>query len=83
MIALFFIVKSNVKSCFDLERSTLFYISYGHGCIKVCDYANGKMLGQLMLVKQPKNTNMNDLRTKTYYPLAWMDANTLLAGNLE
>ncbi|CAF0792052.1 unnamed protein product [Adineta ricciae] len=66
-----------------LERSTLFYISYGHGCIKVCDYTNGKMLGQLMLVRQPKNTNMNDLRTKTYYPLAWMDADTLLAGNLD
>jgi hypothetical protein len=41
------------------------------------------MLGQLMLVKQAKNTTMNDPRCKTYYPLAWMDANTLLTGNLE
>jgi hypothetical protein len=41
------------------------------------------MLGQLMLVKQAKPTTMNDPRCKTYYPLAWMDANTLLTGNLE
>lgn len=67
----------------DLDHSTLFYISYGHGTIKVCDYTNGKMVGQLMLVKQSKNTNTADLRCKTYYPLAWMDANTLLTGNTE
>ncbi|CAF1167616.1 unnamed protein product [Rotaria sordida] len=66
-----------------LDRSTLLYISYGHGSIKVCDYTNGKILGQLMLVKQSKNTNMNDPRCKTYYPLAWMDANTLLTGNID
>ncbi|CAF1161460.1 unnamed protein product [Adineta steineri] len=67
-----------------LDRSTLFYISYGHGCIKVCDYTNGKILGQLMLVKQTKNMIMNnDSRCKTYYPLAWIDANTLLTGNLD
>lgn len=36
-----------------------------------------------MLVKQSKNTNINDSRSKIYYPLAWIDANTLLTGNLE
>lgn len=66
-----------------IDRSTLFYISYAHGCIKVCDYTNGKILGQLMLVKPTKNTNINDPRSKTYYPLIWLDANTLLTGNLE
>ena len=66
-----------------LDRSTLFYISYGHGYIKVCDYTNGKILGQLMLVKQSKTTNLNDPRCKSYYPLTWMNANTLLTGNIE
>ncbi|CAF4873882.1 unnamed protein product [Rotaria sp. Silwood1] len=66
-----------------LDRSTLFYISYGHGSIKVCDYISGKILGQLMLVKQSKNMNINDSRCKTYYPLAWIDANTLLTGNMD
>jgi hypothetical protein len=73
----------HTKIFFFIDHSTLFYISYGHGCIKVCDYINGKILGQLMLVKQSKNTNINDSRSKTYYPLAWIDANTLLTGNLE
>ncbi len=71
------------ENFFFIDHSTLFYISYGHGCIKVCDYINGKILGQLMLVKQSKNTNINDSRSKIYYPLAWIDANTLLTGNLE
>ena len=66
-----------------LDRSTLLYISYGHGCIKVCDYINGKVLGQLMLMKPSKNNNLSDPRCKTYYPLAWLDVNTLLTGNLE
>ena len=58
-------------------------MSYGHGSVKVCDYTNGRVLGQVLLVKQTKTTNLNDLRAKTHYPLAWLDANTLLAGNLE
>jgi hypothetical protein len=66
-----------------LDRSTLLYISFGHGAIKVCDYTNGKILGQLPLVKQSKATNLNDPRCKAYYPLTWIDANTLLTGNLE
>ncbi|CAF3763564.1 unnamed protein product [Rotaria socialis] len=66
-----------------LDRSTLFYISYGHGSIKVYDYTNGKALGQLLMVKQSKTATANDPRSKTYYPLAWMDANTLLTGNID
>jgi len=36
-----------------------------------------------MLIKQSKNININDPRCKTYYPLAWIDSNTLLTGNIE
>jgi 6-phosphogluconolactonase (cycloisomerase 2 family) len=77
---------SNTVCCsiqFAHLESSLFYISYGNGCIKVCDYTNGKILGQLMLIKQAKNINTNDPRCKTYYPLAWIDSNTLLTGNIE
>ena len=74
---------SQIIEILILDRSTLFYASYGHGAIKVYDYTNGKILGQMPLVKQSKATNLNDPRCKTYYPLAWIDANTLLTGNLE
>ena len=67
----------------SLDHSTLLYLSYGHGFIRVCDYITGKILSQLMLVKQSKAMNLNDPRCKTYYPLIWIDANTLLTGNLE
>lgn len=36
-----------------------------------------------MLIKPTKTMNTNDPRSKTYYPLAWIDENTLLTGNLE
>jgi len=66
-----------------LDRSTLLYISYAHGFIRVCDYITGKVIGQMPMVKQSKSINATDPRCKTYYPLIWLDANTLLTGNLD